>query len=489
MNIINRLLLFLFCFLFAFGCKKFLDEDLTGKVVGNAVLKSQDGLDAALSGAYLGLKNTWSTGFLHSTATAVTMGGDDLTTHPASNKQEFREFDQFRVSSGNTRISQLYFGFYKTIQGANNVIQNYPETQGDQNAIDEIAGEAYFLRAFSYYWLVRMHGKIPVLTTPEFSMDLLNIGLTETTEVYNLIENDFKQAITLLPNLKRNFGRPNKGAAMAFLADVYLTEAGWPVKDNSKYALAAQMAKQVIDDHGSYGFQFISSFTEIFENDPTKNGTAEDIFNLTTNANNHGNANYGSPAMPEDFGGWDDYFVELNFFFNFPEGPRKDKTFRTEFINPASGAIVPYQNLITKHPHYGKFFIKGDPYIANSSLPISMMRYSHVLLIYAEATARSSTPDADSYNYLNLVRQRGGEDAIALGSLTPEAFADSVVQERAWEFAGERTRWFDLVRLEKVEEANANKNPGDLQLLSPITKEDYLFPLPFTETDSNPNLK
>ena len=184
------------------GCKKALNEDLTGKVIGNAALKTQIGLESALTGAYKGLGNTWATGFFHATATGATMGGDDITTHPGSNKQEFREFDQFQVSSGNSRTGNLYSGCYKSIQGANNVISNYKSATGNATTINAIAGEAYFLRAFSYYWLTRLYGSIPLLTSPEFSLDLLTISKTQPIDIYKLIESDLKQAESLLPNVK-----------------------------------------------------------------------------------------------------------------------------------------------------------------------------------------------------------------------------------------------------------------------------------------------
>ncbi len=63
-------------------------------------------------------------------------------------------------------------------------------------------------------------------------------------EIYALIEADLKKAEELLPDKKREPGRPNKGSAKAMLADVYLTEGGWPVKDASKYALAAAKARK-----------------------------------------------------------------------------------------------------------------------------------------------------------------------------------------------------------------------------------------------------
>ena len=65
------------------------------------------------------------------------------------------------------------------------------------------------------------------------------------------------------------------------------------------------------------------------------------------------------------------------------------------------------------------------------------------------------------------------------------ASQDEIVQEKVWEFAGEYSRWFDLVRLQKVEEVVAKKHPDDLQPLGAI---QYFLPLPASETLANPNL-
>jgi hypothetical protein len=470
------------------SCKDYLEEDLQGQLVGKAALSSLQGLDAALTGTYKGLGQTWGTGFLHPTAIGATMGGDDVTTHPASNKQEFREFDQFAVSAGNSRTGNLYNGCYKTIQGANNILSNYQNTVGDKAQIDQIVGEAHFLRALSYYWLVRLYGSIPMITDAEFTMDLLKISKTEPAKVYELIESDLLRAEELIQNTKRDPGRPNKGSVKALMADVYLTEAGWPLKDVSKYAMAAAKAKEVIDNKATYGFDLVPTFAALFENDPSKSTLPEYVFQLSAfqGVGSATNANYGSAAMPGEESGWDDFFSEINFFNNFPPGPRKDVTFRTEF-KLANGTTLPWEQTQTRHPYYGKFWIKGDLKTWQSSLPYVMMRYAHVLTIYAEAKARSGGPDELAYSALNAIRQRAGLDPVM--GLSAEAFAQAVVDERAWEFAAERTRWFDLVRLEMVEEANANKHPWDLAPIGAITKEDYVFPLPITEVQANPNLQ
>lgn len=481
--------LFLIAIIPFLGCEKFLEEESRGALVGAQALASQEGLEAALTGAYKGWANTWGSGFIHATAIAATMGGDDVTTHKASNKADFREFDQFTVSATNQRTQALYRGCYKAIQGANNVISNYQNTTGDQNVINIIAGEAYFVRAFSYYWLVRLYKEIPLIQQADFSEDLLSMGKSSPQEVYDLIIADLKEAENRLPDTKRAPGRPNKGTAKAYLADVYLTMAGWPLKQTDKYALAAAKAKEVIDNHTTYNFRLLDTYTELWENDWNKNGTDEAVFQISTfrGVGSTSNANFGNSAMPGEESGWDDFFSELNFFFDFPEGPRKDATFRTIFIE-SDGTTVPWQNSQTAHPYYHKYYNKGDVLTWASQVPEIMMRYAHVLTIYAEAQARADgSPNTLAYECVNAIRNRSG--LTPLSGLSGQAFADAVVQERAWEFAAERTRWFDLVRLEKVAQANSNKNANDLQPIGEMTEKNYVFPLPFSETSVNQNLK
>lgn len=475
------------------SCKSYLEEDTTGLLYGPNVLSTQEGLESALTGAYRGLGAQWTYGFLHPSANAATLGSDDVTTHPASNKADWREFDQFNVSTTNQRSGAVYNGCYKAIQGANNVINNYQKTTGTKATIDIIAGEAYFIRGFSYYWLTRFYGSIPLVMAGEYSDSLLTIKKSTPAQVYDLIVADLKKAETMLPNTRREPGRPNAGSAKAFLADVYLTMAGWPLKQTDKYDLAAAKAKEVIDNRATYGFALMPTFAEVFANDPAVASIPESVFQISgfTGGSGTANATYGNTTMPGEEGGWDDMFAELYFFRDFPEGPRKSATFRTEF--GLGTTKIPWQNSLTRHPYYQKWYIKGNIVTSSISLPSVMMRYPHVLTIYAEAKARGTGgPDQAAYDALNAVRLRGratGTKALTpADGLTATQFADEVVQERAWEFACERTRWFDLIRLERVEAANAAKSPDDLQPIKAITKANYWFPLPYSDTSINPGL-
>lgn len=471
------------------GCKKFLDEDPKGQIVGNNAITDVTSLDAALTGAYKGVTRTWARGFLNSSTQGFSMGGDDLTTLAGGNKAAFRQLDQFEVTSSNSHIAMIWNGCYKMIQGANNVIANAPKIKGDQAKINGITGEAHFLRALGYYWLVRGFGPIPLITevADAITPELLSVEKTQPAEIYKVIEADLQAAESSLPNAKRDPGRPSKGSAKALLADVYLTEAGWPIKDASKYALAAGKAKEVIDNKAVYNFD-LADLSVLWSGNETAIGTKEEVMAFHTSENYGGSTNSfeGAPTTPAEEGGWEDYESEINFFNNFPAGKRKDITFHTVFTK-GDGTQVPWQNSISGHPYYGKFRIEhNDRWY--SSMPVHIIRYAHVLLIYAEAQARADgTPNSDAYAALNAVRDRAG--LAPLSNLSGTAFADSVVNERAWEFAAEgTTRWFDLQRLEKVEEANAGKNAADLPPIGAISKSDYWFPVPLTDANINPNL-
>lgn len=469
--------------LFLGSCKKFLEEDPQGVVIGDVALSNVSGLDAQLAGAYASLVQPWDKGFGDAAQFALAMGADDLTTHPALNKEEFRQCDQFNISAYNGRAVTIWRGLYKTIQSANNIIANYQNVTGDQSVINQIAGEAYFLRAFSYYYLVRWWGKIPVVTTAIYSPDLLSIQKSEIPDVYKLIEDDLKQAEDLVSDNKLEPGRINKGTVKAYLADVYLTQTGYPIKDASKAELAAQKAKEVIDNKSAYGFDlYQGDFQKIFYQ-----ANQEYVFALITDGSTVANCYYGFSSMPGDEGGWDDYFAEINFFKSFPEGNRKDGTFSTVF-NTGNG-MKTWQQLFTKHPYYKKFRIQNEDsmtYASNS--PVIFMRYAEVLLIYAEAQARSGSPNADAYAAINAVRKRAGLPDLTPG-LGSDDFVKAVIQERAWEFAGEWHRWFDLVRTESVKEANSHRDPAELPLIGdPGDKAKWFMPIPGNDATANPNL-
>lgn len=482
----KNILVFILTAFIITGCTKQLTENPKGQVLGSNALSSVQGLQSALTGTYKPLMEDFVSGFTSAATDAILMGSDDLTTNPGSNKQQFREFDQFNVSSLNSNLSQIWNGCYKSIQGANNIIANYKQVKGDTVTTSQIAGEAYFLRAYSYYWLVRLWAKVPLITTAVYNPSIMKVSNSTTTQIYSLIESDLAIAQTLMQNKKTEDGRTSKGAAIALLADVYLTEGGWPVNNAAKYALAASTAKLVIDNKALYGLDLVSDIASLWTNTAAGIATPEEVFALHCCGNcnaNTSNSIFGNSSMPTEENGWDDYFCEINFFNNYPAGIRKNVTFHTVFSKPDSTKVL-WQNSATKHPYYGKFRVNGGQALYSTSATLPLIRYAHVLLIYAEAQARSEgSVNAQSYAGINAIRSRAGLPALT--GLSSADFVTATINERSWEFAGEYTRWFDLVRLQLLAQVNAGRNPGEIPIIGPVK---YLMPVPSSEVLLNPGL-
>jgi hypothetical protein len=415
----------------------------------------------------------------------------------------------------------MYTCAYGTIKQANVIITNIdnfvepadnPELLNDQK--DRALGEAYFIRALSYFNLVRMCNEVPLVTDLLVNYDLQK---SPPADIYSLIVEDLTKAETLLPvnfatasnasDLEKttSYARPTSGSAKALLASVYLTMAGYPVKDASKYALAAQKAKEVIDNAAQYGYILLPEYGDIWKF--TNNINHETVFGLFYNhvvgdwsddgtwAN--GNMNCPLSYKPGDFGGWDDLFAELTFFKEFPAGPRKDATFLTQAQKTPTDSVWHWQYWATKHPYYKKFLdIPGwDETNASayfdwwSSRSVMVIRYAEVLLVYAEAKAMSGGPDALAYTCVNKVRTRAGLPDLT-GGLSATAFSDSVIMERKWEFAGNEpcARWFDMVRTETVESATAKRDLKEIELVNQPSKANYFAPIPSVDRVLNPNL-
>src|SRR5699024_8196556 len=117
--------------------------------------------------------------------------------------------------------------------------------------------------------------------------------------------------------------------AHTVLASLYLTWAGWPLKDESKYALAAQEAKTVIQS-GVYGL--LDNYIDLWKkgNDFNKEVVFAIVWDLEAD-NLYNSLSQGYAAIEEK--GWNDAYAELTLFNRMPPGPRKDATYQTEYEN------------------------------------------------------------------------------------------------------------------------------------------------------------
>jgi starch-binding outer membrane protein, SusD/RagB family len=426
-------------------------------------------------------------------------------------------------------------GLYKTIISANNILIQFSNISSLDKPTGEIIAEVYFLRAYCYFRLTRLFGQIPLIDNIDIDY---NIASSSYSEVYQFIEKDLQTAINYLPKTNAEaripFVTSHRGAAKAVLAEVYLHWAGYPTKDAGKYISSANMAKEVIDSSMIFGFKLMDDYAFVWDSNHFYN--EESVFSLfysnTANYNKYsfegcyfGTVGIYSPEVKHFLEYQFNpnirlYFpqVEINFYNNYPKNYRRDVTFfNNKFIllyyknvDEYVGFYYYYNSIdLCDSISYRKFYysprlVNYDEIDANYNTyyyvgnpKIYIYRYAQTLLTYAEAKARSGQLDASAYEAVNMIRRRANRVNLYSASvfdlqagLSTDAFADSVVWERAWELCGEpEGRWFDLVRLEKVEELPNIRNPREGgPPLYPITKDDYFFNKPSSDIILNPNL-
>ena len=414
----------------------------------------------------------------------------------------------------------IYLNLYAAIINTNRLLLALSETEDPA-----ITGELHFLRAYCYFKLARLFGTPPLIK--DIDVNYL-IKKPSYREVYEFIEEDMLKALELLPDTYTDARipgeTPNKGTAKAMLAEIYLAMAGFPVNDNEKYAEAARLAGEVIDQADQYKYGLLDDLADLWKIKNRHN--KETIFGLYFDPAGKGIKNtIGSifPSADNMYAGvvlYSEYNPEFKFYDKYPNNYRKYISYVTghyentyydtlkgeetgkKFILYASPLVNPcdfVDRVISQK------WIDQDEFISNAyhykdgwAVTLYLLRYAQTLLTYAEAKARSGGPDASAYEAVNKVRRRANKLDINAPSkfdlpsnLTTGQFTDSVVWERAWELCNEPDgRWFDIVRLNMKDKLADYRYPQDLILkVDPsILNEDwYFYLIPQEDRWLNPN--
>jgi hypothetical protein len=503
---------------------KFLEETPNGSLFPENFLNNGTEIQMMLNSLY----NLWDTSMnrpYQSMEIKYASADDVLGTGNQRACYNEMEINMDISSGGDDDIQSGWERCYDVINQANSIINNYHNADGTMTEaeLNALVGQAYFIRAFTYFWMVRFFNNIPLITTA-FESDK-TVQCAKAADIYKLIISDLQFAEEWLPVSYSNTtykvgGAVTKGAAKSTLAKVYLQMAGYPVNGGTEYyALARDKAKEVIDNAATYGYALKTHFYELWDPYWTafeKSSQEEAIIWFEHTLNNY-TVRAPNPSRPIEFGGWESMIAENGFYNRFPAGERKDFTFVTDFY-VMGGKHYTTNDLKSKHPSYRKWWAddlsegwtwdeKGPSglWLTNmettatwySTRPIVVMRYADILLTYAEAKARTDGPDALAYQCLNDVRNRAykglGTTEASVSNLTTDEFIDDVVWERAFEFAGFEysARWFDLQRLQLVEKANTDwrdETESKYTLQKSYSKADYFLPIPSKEVINNPNL-
>ncbi|MEO5996888.1 MAG: RagB/SusD family nutrient uptake outer membrane protein [Chitinophagaceae bacterium] len=488
-NIFLYSILSIFVF-FNYSCKKSLNLAPKGSATTATYYKTEADAKAAVTGAYSNLANPLYRDEIIVTINIV--GADDGIPFLTGNAERVSlwryNFTTTNAFTSGNPWSNSYIG----IQRCNVAILRIPSIEMDVALRTRYVAEAKFIRALHYFNLVRLFGGVPTVTTETTSLDDVNVKRNTIDEVYTQIESDLKDAESVLPknySSSADIGRATSGAAKSLLAKAYLTRAG----NNAAspfWAQAAAKAKEVIDLGA--GYDLWANYKDVFSK--VNKGGKESVFEIafSTDLNNGNNfatgyAPRGSPIVPGTGSGI--LRVSKSLFDQFQDiDQRKVITFLTTYLNPANGQAVSL-SITDTDPAKAVSFWK----LADSTAKVSgqagkdfpYLRYSDVLLMYAEALNESASgPNVEAYAALNRVRLRAGISPVS--GLNQQQFRNSVLTERRREFCFEGHRWFDLVRTGRLQAAvNAETSFGRAPTIQAFHS---LFPIPQREIDANSSL-
>jgi len=182
---------------------------------------------------------------------------------------EITYIDEFAANSTNGMINNYWKFSYEAIARANTVIANVPAVPMDETLKNRIIGEAKFIRAYSYFNLVNIFGKVPLKLLPQLTPETIHVPLSEVAAIYLQIEKDLTEAAAVLPvsYTSADIGRVTKGAALAMSGKANLYQQKWA---------AAITLFQQVEDLGIYSLlpDYADNFKLAFEN------SSESIFEI-----------------------------------------------------------------------------------------------------------------------------------------------------------------------------------------------------------------
>ncbi len=476
------------------GCTEFLKENDPNRITADNYFTTPEGLKDAVNGIYSPVRKFIG----QEEGYSVVVFGTDMFTEGADESASWKSKQFNRYSSDlnarSEKIEQLWQNCYNGINNANTAIDRAQEIAMDEAEKNKLIAEARYLRAYYYFWLVRMYGPVPV-KLHETKGVALDFKRAPETEVFTAIIDDLLFAAEHLDTVPAEWGRPGRWAARHFLALAYLTRA----KDSNDYQLALANAQEVLNNSRHI---LLPEYADLWKLDNQQN--QEIIWSIQFSpleSNNGGTGNRGHLFFLMDYdlavyhmqrdvenGRPFKRFRPTEYLLGLfaDDDPRYDATFKTVWycnsaqrlpsdgrlhlgdtciylprhaMDPGTKASKPYsvinpdQYNLTTFPSVRKFDQpdRVDAADRDGSRDFIVFRLAETYLIAAEAAFRLNGTGAE---YLNKVRARAKQSPLE------EMSIEAILDENAREFAGEGKRWFDLVRTGTLVERVREHNPG-----------------------------
>jgi len=439
-------------------------EDLLNQDNNNATSTSNfgtsvDQVEQAVNGAFHPITGTFFWGrIIH---TGAMLRSDEFNIFPFGSNTAM---STFQGNPGDRWATEPWQELYKSIARCNNIIINVTaDGIPDDTARNNLVGQAYFLRAFDYFYLVNLYGNVPLITTlPDIDNILVNQATSQ--EVWAQIISDLEMAEAMLPASWSgdNLGRPTSGAATALKGKSYLYQGQWT---NAHQTLDNLVGQYSLLPANMYGDNFTTTnennVESIFELQflGQDNFTwGSDIPGTGTMGNYH--IDYAPPAKSPDRSHVVNPWLK-NLFESNNDVVRRNETlaydypgatgyggvaFLTDFVDD-----IPVATAANVEPIFSKKYAgmdlgtrdQVDFLGTNVGNNWRVIRYADVLLMLAEALNEDGMT-AMAEPHINAVRNRAMITPV--NGLSQADMRQAIINERAMELAGEGHRFFDLVR-------------------------------------------
>ncbi|MBC7922805.1 MAG: RagB/SusD family nutrient uptake outer membrane protein [Ferruginibacter sp.] len=382
-------------------------------------------------------------------------------------------------------VSEYWSFCYTGLNRTNVVLERVPAIQMDPVRKRQILAEAYFLRAFYHFQLVKTFGEVPLKeqSTKNIADAAVAPGSGKSTvdEIYQSIFRDLEIAERDLPAAPKDRGRAATGAASALWAKAALYHGDW--------ARASEKAQRVLQNTA---YRLIPNVVDLY--DPAKEDAnrTEVIFAAEFSSLPNLNASdmvafYAPANSPPLFTktAYGSQFGYLSFFGSFDPADKRRQLMDTAYIN-AAGRRIGQSDATLKDRVFVKKFLDVNSLGPNGENNYPLLRLADVLLMAAEAEAQASGPNAIAYAAINRVRSRAGLPDLSPG-LGKEAFVEAVLRERSWELCFEGDRWYDLTRTGKFRTVASVTN--SYYPSRPVLDKHRYFPIPNVEILTNAALQ
>lgn len=459
---------------FFVGCYKLADVPPPSTSFTGESVYQEDGTAAAvMSGLYSNLQTDLGAGKLGISLRAG-LSSDELDLVFSNDHQDLELFYLNSLSS-NAYLDVIWSRCFSYLHTVNSLMEGV-EKSGTLTPLvkQQLLGEARFVRAFVYFYLVNLYGDVPLLTTSNYLV-ASKLGRTDLDEVYALVIDDLKEAVSLLSNeylaadcrsVSEDRVRPTKAAAHALLARVYLFRGDWGNAESQATEVIGNGAYQLVDLPNVFLKNNSEAIWQIMPVDPGYNTWEGRVF-----------------IADPGFGFEHPVAISESLVTSFePNDARKDNWMKME---PFTGRYYPFKYKI------------GDnippPQLIDEYL--NVIRLAELYLIRAEARIQHGNVPGGvkDINELRIRANRNAAESIPMLSenITKEQAMYGVEHERRVELFTEwGHRWLDLKRMKGVGNSSMTRADEVFQVVKGANWNagDKLYPIPQSDIRLNPNL-